>query len=242
MDAEKYSFAVNMVNEIKLQVQNDTWHGTLRHESFTEKFIEQVSRSHYFIDAGAEFGFYTWLALKYMPNDAKIVAFEPEIERFIALEQALAPFDLVSVYPHALAECEKNIVLYKQSKVHSATIDKDLSQAKDVTPCESFTSHAVAIDTFLADDINRIDIVKMDIEGAEIFAFQGMQEMLSLQKAHIFMEVHEAYVESCYRGGMNIMCEMIKDNNYAIYICDAIACTPSSLTGRVYIAPPADLA
>ncbi|WP_411330520.1 FkbM family methyltransferase [Desulfovibrio desulfuricans] len=241
MNSEKYTFAVKMVNEIKLQVQNDTWYGTLRHESFTEKFIEQISKSHYFIDAGAEFGFYTWLALKHMPKDGKILAFEPEIERFIALEQALAPFDLVSVYPHALAECEKKIVLYKQSKVHSATIDKDLSQAKDVTPCESFTSHAVAIDTFLADDINRIDIVKMDIEGAEIFAFQGMQEMLSLQKAHIFMEVHEAYVESCYRGGMNIMRKMIESNNYAIYSCNGCTCTRSALAGRVYIAPKADL-
>ena len=109
MNAEKYTFAVKMVNEIKLQVKNDTWYGTLRHESFTEKFIEQISKSHYFIDAGAEFGFYTWLALKYMPKDGKILAFEPEIERFIALEQALAPFDLVSVYPHALAECEKKL-------------------------------------------------------------------------------------------------------------------------------------
>ena len=177
-----------------------------------------------------------------MPSDGKIIAFEPEIERFIALEQALAPYDFVSVYPHALAECEKNIVLYKQSKVHSATMDKDLSQAKDVTPFESFTSHAVAIDTFLADDLNSIDIIKMDIEGAEIFAFQGMQEMLSKQKAHIFMEVHGAYVESCYRGGMNIMREMIASNNYTILACDALACTPSALTGRVYIAPTADLA
>ena len=242
MDTEKYAFAVKMVNEIKLQVQNDTWHGTLRHENFTEKFIEQVSKSHYFIDAGAEFGFYTWLALKYMPKDGKIVAFEPEIERFIALEQALAPFDLVSVYPHALAECEKNIVLYKQSKVHSATMDKDLSQARDVTPFESFTSHAVAIDTFLAEDINSIDIIKMDIEGAEIFAFKGMEEMLSKKKAHIFMEVHGAYVESCYRGGMNIMREMIANNNYTILACDGLACTPSELTGRVYISPNADLA
>lgn len=77
----------------------------------------------------------------------------------------------------------------------------------------------------------------MDIEGAEIFAFQGMQEMLSLQKAHIFMEVHEAYVESCYRGGMNIMCEMIESNNYDIYSCNGCTCTRSSLSGRVYIAP-----
>ena len=242
MDAEKFAFAVKMVNEIKLQVENDTWHGTLRHESFTEKFIEQVSSSHYFIDAGAEFGFYTWLALKYMPRDAKIVAFEPEIERFIALEQALAPFDSVSVYPYALAECEKNIVLYKQSKVHSATMDKNLSQAKDITPYESFKSYAVAIDTFLSEDIDSIDIIKMDIEGAEIFAFKGMQGMLSKKQAHIFMEVHGAYVESCYRGGMNIIREMIATNNYTIYTCDGLACTPSSLTGRVYISPNADIA
>lgn len=177
-----------------------------------------------------------------MPSDGKIIAFEPEIERFIALEQALAPYDLVSVYPHALAECEKNINFYKQSKVHSAIIDKDLSQAKDATPYESFTSHAVAIDTFLAEDISSIDIIKMDIEGAEIFAFQGMEEILSKQKAHIFMEVHEAYVESCYRGGMNIMREMLKCNNYTIYSCDGCTCTRSSLMGRVYISPITDLA
>ena len=131
---------------------------------------------------------------------------------------------MVSVYPHALAECEKTLFFYKQSKAHSATIDKDLSQAKVVTPCESFTSHAVSIDTFLAEDISSIDIIKMDIEGAEIFAFQGMEEILSKQKAYIFMEVHGAYVESCYRGGMNVLREMIASNNYTILACDGLAC------------------
>lgn len=124
--------------------------------------------------------------------------------------------------------------MYKQSKVHSATIDKNLSQTKDTTP-------AVFIDIFFIKDIDFIEIIKMDIECAEIFAFQGMQEMLSKKQVHLFMEVHGAYVEPCYRGGMNIMREMLESNNYAIYSCDGCACTQSALTGRVYINPKANL-
>lgn len=51
-----------------------------------------------------------------------------------------------------------------------------------------------------------------------------MEEMLSKQKAYIFMEVHGAYVESCYRGGMNVLREMIASNNYTILACDGLAC------------------
>lgn len=238
MDTAKYTIAAETIAAIKRQIFDDTWRGTFRHESFTEKFVERAGSAHCFVDAGAEFGFYTWLALKHMPEPRRIVLFEPEPERHLALQHALGDYKEVTVMPQALGRSAGTIRLYKESVHHSCTLDASLSQSNEAVPVESFEVDVIALDSYFAQAPQSVDLIKMDIEGAELFALQGMERILSMGQPEIFLEFHGAYLEACQPGGWRVLRDLLQHHGYAIYACDGLACVPAGLEkGRLYLKP-----
>jgi FkbM family methyltransferase len=240
MDAEKYRIAVEAAAGIRAQVFSDAWRGSFRQESFTEKFVEAAARSRVFVDAGAEFGFYTWLALKHMPAQRRLVLFEPEPERCAALAHVLADVPEATVLPYALGASRSTVRLYKESVQHSCTLDAALSQSSNARPAESFVAEVVALDDIFETDPAAVDLVKMDIEGAEVFALQGMERILAAGRAEMFLEFHPRYVESCLPGGVDLVRRLLDRHNYNLFACRDLECVPADLDcDRIYLKPGA---
>ncbi|WP_300156541.1 FkbM family methyltransferase [Solidesulfovibrio sp.] len=238
MDDAKYAIAAEAVAGIREQVLSDAWRGSFRHESFTEKFVEAARRSHCFVDAGAEFGFYAWLALAHMPDPKRLFLFEPEPERHLALQQAFEPHAEVSVLPFAVADRARTIRMYKESVDHSCTLDAALSQSAVSVASESFEVAAVALDDCFPDAPDAVDLVKMDIEGAEVFALQGMERVLAAGRAELFLEYHPAYVRSCHPEGERRVHELLRRHGYGMFSCQGLEITPlSALATRTYLKP-----
>ncbi len=240
MDTAKYAIAAAAVAGIREQVRSGTWRNSFRHESFTDKFVEVARRSRFFVDAGAEFGFYAWLALSHMPDPKRIVLFEPEPERHLALQQAFAPHAAVSVLSLAVADQTRTVRMYKESINHSCTLDPALSQSAASVAAESFEVEAVALDAYFADALQAVDLVKMDIEGAEVFALQGMERILAAGRAELFLEYHPAYVRSCHPQGERLVHDLLRRHGYGMFACQDLAVTPvDALADRTYLKPNA---
>jgi FkbM family methyltransferase len=141
------------------------------------------------IDIGANVGYYTLLAAERVGPDGCVVAFEPEpmlqellfasldingyrfrsrcVQKAVAGKAGLAMFYKRGKYPI-------NNSLWDGSEVATSLLD-------EVT---SFEVELVNLDDYVRDELGgrRIDIVKIDAEGAESLVLEGMRGTLAANK------------------------------------------------------------
>lgn len=139
-----------------------------------------------FVDAGANQGEFTLFAAKRLTN-GKVYAFEPVNSNLESLTRnvALNAFNNVTIIPKGLYHEPKELPIYTShdtvlnggrheglSTIYPDDYRKDLEQTIELVP----------FDDTLLDKLDRFDFLKIDIEGAELFALKGMRQ--SLQKFH----------------------------------------------------------
>ena len=135
------------------------------------------------IDAGAYPGDYTIYAAKKVGETGKVIAFEPNPTNRIVLERNIKAFGLknVIVVPKGLGETDGVKLQMAMDGLHS---NAHMSQEED----EEGFIHICTLDAELKRlGISRVDVIKMDIEGAEIKAIQGCVETIKNCKPYILI-------------------------------------------------------
>ena len=184
-----------------------------RWESFTEEFVRQIRTARVFVDCGAEFGFYMRLALKYGPPDLRIIGFEPEQARCELLVESFAEAPNVEVYPYALADKQSTLTTTKPGQGASITFAPTVRNERfPVAQQAKLDVESVILDEFLRDV--DVDVVKMDIEGAELYALRGMRRLLAKGKTTLFIEFHPQYIAQLEPGGYEGLRQMLSQAGY----------------------------
>lgn len=141
-----------------------------------------------FIDIGANLGYFTLLAASLVGEHGSVIAFEPSPENCRLLRRSLSQngFKNVLIFEKAVAEATRRLA-FSSGLPHS--------NARILRP-EELHGHeeryaqveAVTLDDALQDVVTRIDLIKLDIEGAEPRAWQGMQKMVQRYRPIIITE------------------------------------------------------
>ncbi len=132
-----------------------------------------------FIDIGAHVGLFAIPATQWVGCNGKIIAFEPHPENFHLL----------------LNNLKINQVEEQVTAIQSAISNK--TQSMDLYTCSfntgdhqlypSSTRDKISVPCTTLDDFfpsgTQVDLVKMDVQGAEGFAFEGMRRLLEENKA-----------------------------------------------------------
>lgn len=149
------------------------------------------------LDIGAHVGYYTRMASGLIGEQGRVVAFEPHPRNHAFLTRNTANRPNVTILQVALAEQEGTAELHDylmMSASGSLHYDETLRQVqlsqkrsdvdfaprlgKDFQP-RTYTVRTAPVDTLLADlHIERVDVIKMDIEGAELGALRGMRQTI----------------------------------------------------------------
>jgi FkbM family methyltransferase len=147
----------------------------------------------YIVDAGANIGLTTLFFKKYFP-DALTVSIEPDAENFKLLQQNVRLNGLLNVCPLRAALWKSNENLEIDSSFRDG-----LEWSRSVKPAQALQRQVVpgkTVQDIMAQfAMPHLDILKIDIEGAEQYVFEEAQQVrqfLSKTK-FIAIEIHDEY-------------------------------------------------
>lgn len=142
------------------------------------------------LDIGAHIGYYTLLLSKLVGNSGKVIAFEPLAENFKILEDniRLNTCPQVEAIRKALWESPGQLEL----AVHSDTNETLPGRVSAVTPLgkRRVSVETVSLDDFCASRNERVDFIKIDVEGAEEQVLRGGQRVIASSHPALLIELH----------------------------------------------------
>jgi len=145
-----------------------------------------------FIDVGAHLGAYT---LAFSKISKLVVAVEPNPINYLLLRKNLVLNKIKNCIPVrcALSNYDGTAYLYlsKFSDLHSLHKDR-LDVALDIIPIQTRTLDKLALREL---KLNKIDLVKIDAEGAEVEILEGMKETIERYKPILIVEVFQRNLE-----------------------------------------------
>jgi FkbM family methyltransferase len=154
----------------------------------TEWFLRAVKPGDTVVDAGAHVGYYTVIGSRLVGDTGKVYAFEPEPANFAMLQKNVRLNGLTNVVlePKALSNRKGILKLFLADQNRG---DHRIYQPEgEARP--SVDVEAVRLDGYFKDQKRRIDVVKMDTQGAEGLILEGMMGLLEgrTDGPTIFME------------------------------------------------------
>lgn len=145
-------------------------------------FTRAIKKGDVIFDIGANIGYYTVLASKLVDLKGKVYAFEPDPDNLKLLEKniLLNKCSNVVVVPMAVSE-----------RAGTLTFKKDLSNPGESKISEkgNVKVKATTLDKFITSRrIKKIDLIKVDVEGAEINVLKGARTLIGRKDIKMFFE------------------------------------------------------
>jgi len=140
-----------------------------------------------FIDIGANMGWYSINIAKFYP-DCMVYAFEPipKTYSFLLRNIELNELENIHTYDFGFSNESKQLTFYFYPEGSGTASSANLSDREDV---EKVTCQVETLDSFVASNGISVDFIKCDVEGAELFAFQGGARTLARDKPIVFSEM-----------------------------------------------------
>jgi len=132
-----------------------------------------------FLDVGSHIGYYTVMSGLLVGPGGSVHSFEPIPEIYSRLQDNVALNELGNVYTNRAAVYDRDGEL-EIFVPHPGNTGTGSFVMQPNSSDRSILCPAIAIDSYVrAQAIKRVRLIKIDIEGAELAALHGMEELLS---------------------------------------------------------------
>ncbi|MEP0869895.1 FkbM family methyltransferase [Trichocoleus desertorum AS-A10] len=190
---------------------------------FAQEYLFSGSEVKTIFDVGANVG---QTASEYSKRfkEAKIFCFEPFKTTFESLLDNFKNNDLIKPFNLAISDSIGNRTFFfnradtTNSLLQISSCCNNYVDHKLVENLGSSTVSTTTLDTFCKkEEINNIQILKMDIQGGELMALQGATNLLNLQAIDLIYT--EILFASLYDGQTNFydLCEFLQKKKYFLY-------------------------
>lgn len=155
----------------------------------TETMLAEFTAGKVFFDIGANIGYYSILAARNIGETGTVVAFEPVISNltFLYRHVQLNKANNIKVLPFALSD--KSAIacfsLGQNSAMGHLAEGSSNGKGEDLVYVPTVTLDEIA------EKMNLMpDVMKIDVEGAEMEVFHGAENVLKTAKPTIFLSTH----------------------------------------------------
>lgn len=148
-----------------------------------------VSQGMVVVDAGANYGIYTVVAARLVGPSGKVLSFEPGAQAFSVLRRniELNQFHNVRAYRAALSDRNGRARLYHHEQGQTSF---SLGAPKHARTGFEEVATRTLEDVLEEEGLNRIGLIKLDVEGAEELVLRGMERILAHSHPAIILEMN----------------------------------------------------
>ena len=200
----------------------------------TQTVKDNVFSGNIVVDLGANVGYFTCLLAKIVGEGGKVFAFEPDPRNLKLLRRNIQENDYknVIIADKAVSDVNGSCTLYSSQKKFGANriFESKKNQTRDFIPIKSET---ICLDDYFEKQnlLKKIDFIKIDIEGSEFRAFNGMKKILGLNNnLKIFTEIAPSLLEDAGSSGKQVL-DFLQEHKFInFFISDNRKNTLSKIT------------
>jgi FkbM family methyltransferase len=196
------------------------------HEPKTTGFLKTIlGKDMICLEIGANIGYYVLLEASLIGPKGRVIAVEPSPRSFAYLCRTISLNDLKNVETYQLAlgsdDCTLNFVV-SQSSNHNHV----LLENQKVMQAQLISVPSMKLDTFVRKlGLQRLDMLRMDVEGYESSIVEGSSETLKRFHPFILMELHirtdrskaVKVLQDLRASGYNIRCSIPRSFDYPFF-------------------------
>ena len=173
----------------------------------TQWFDKYIKEDMVVVDVGAHMGWSTLMMAKRVGSNGKVFAFEPSDYYRKMLMKNIEVNRYSNIVVRDTALYSENGIKY--FRLENGTVADQKSDNTIEVNCEKF-------DTLQSElKLNQIDLIKIDIEGAELSCLLGMEEVLNKYKPILIIEVHTQYLKQRGHSSRKLI-EFLEKKSYDI--------------------------
>jgi FkbM family methyltransferase len=218
------TFIKSIIKVTGYELVNSNYLSTLREIRYSyidTEFLLKNQVVNTIFDVGAYWGFIGIKYLKIFPN-AKIYCFEPYPNSYQGLIKNSKEHPNLIPYNYGVSDVNSKIKFYANKFDQTNSIlqpDRSYSFVDDLTnTVEQIEIESVTLDTFCnINNITEIDILKIDVQGAELKVLEGASQLLRTQKIKLIqLEVNIGRFYKNQSSFDNIIA-LLQRNGYFLY-------------------------
>jgi FkbM family methyltransferase len=177
-------------------------------------FCQTVQPGDIVLDVGANGGLYTLLASKLVGSNGHVYAFEPGERELNLLRNNISRNNLsnVTVVDKAVSDkkSSSNFVVSQDGAMNSLARNTHMYQEV----IDNVVVETISLDDFVEDcGISKVNVVKVDVEGAEHLVLRGMKKLLSTSpQVKILFECSDSTASGFDYSAQSLLRDLKKDN------------------------------
>ena len=167
-----------------------------------EQLQNWIKPGDWVLDIGANIGHYTYRMSELVGDNGRVIAFEPipETFRILSKNMRLAPFQNITLMNVAISDRTANVNM--EIPMHDTNLT-NYYMAKITSNKTSIKSNCNSVMSIPVDSLNlneKISLIKIDVEGHEKQALDGMIELLRRDCPILIVEGNDKGVEELLTG------------------------------------------
>ncbi len=183
-------------------------------EGFESSLYQKLLRKDMkILDIGANLGYYSFIAHNKIGENGKIYAFEPEEDNYGLLVKNIEKNKTHNIVPIKKAVTNKTgsgkLYICEEHRGDHQVFDS--GEGRDSIDIET-----VRIDDFVDE---KIDLIKMDIQGSEFLALDGMEETLGNKDIIVLTEFWPNGIKKCGHDP-RVFLERLKELGFNFHVID----------------------